>query len=237
MAKKRNYKRSKGRGKSFSSYGGKSMLQFAKALAGPTGDIASAYFKKALGLNTEKHWLDTVETNVGTSSTCTAMANPLVVPVGDTVNTRTGQSIRLTNYQVKGRIQANTAATTATFVRVIFVSFKDVRGGNYAGSAFLDSTSRITSQYNMGDSASAGGYRILYDKTFKIEVSGQTGDIHTFKFNFSPLQYHLKWDSSDTTGVVSSLIDNQVRGFIFTSETGANTPNYWADHRIKFVDN
>lgn len=201
------------------------------------GGFALKMLKSKLGLNTEKHWLDTVETNVGTSSTCSAMTNPLVIPIGDNVNTRTGNSIRMTSYVVRGRIQANTAATTATFVRVFFVTFSQVRGSNPAAAAFLDSTSRITSQYNMGDSASASGYKVLYDRTFKIEISGQTGDLAHFNFVFNPLSYHINWDSSDTTGAVASLSSNQIRGYIMTSETGANTPNYWADHRVKFVDN
>lgn len=193
--------------------------------------------KSRLGLNTESHWVDTVETNIGTGSTLSVMANPLVIPMGDTVNTRTGSSVRLTSMVVRCRIQANTAATTGTFVRVIFARIKDIRGTGFPAANILDDTQRITSHYNMGDRADAIGYTILFDKTFKIEINGQTGDIAQFMFKYKPTVHHLKWISTDTTGALTNLMSDQVRGFIMTSETGANTPNYWADYRVKFVDN
>jgi len=66
---------------------------------------AVVLLKKKLGLNTEKHWLDTLETNVATASTASVMANPMVIPQGDTVNTRNGNTVRMTSLVLKGRIQ------------------------------------------------------------------------------------------------------------------------------------
>lgn len=193
--------------------------------------------KSMLGLNTQMNWLDTIETNVGIGSTCAAIANPLVIPIGDSCNTRTGNQIRLVSYRCKGRIQANTAATTGCLVRLFFVKFSDVRGGNPAAASFLDSTSRITTAYQMGDNINAAGFSVVYDRTFSIPINGQTGDTQYFEFDFTPVNFKLKWDSSDTAGAITSLLTNQIRGYIMTSETGANTPNYWADHRVRFVDN
>lgn len=203
------------------------------------GAMAITKLKSKLGLNTETHWFDTVETNVSVTSTCLSMANPLIIPVDDTVNGRTGNQVRAISYQVKGRIQANTAATAGCLVRLIFVKFNDVRGRVTAldGTDFLDAPTRITSKYNMGDTADAMGYVVLYDKTFKVSVSGQDNDTVPFSFNYSPTAWHLKWTAGDTTGLQSNFQSDSVRGFIYTSEPGANTPNYWADHRIRFVDN
>lgn len=193
--------------------------------------------KSKLGLNTEKHWLDTIETNLGTSSTCTPMAYPLTIPQGDTVNTRSGSSCRLTSYTCKIRLQANAAATTPCYVRIMFVKFKETRGASPTASFFLDSSTRITSQYQMGDSANASGYSILFDRTIPINIITSDDSTKMINFKYTPLVHHLKWDSTDTTGNAANLSDGFIRGFIFTSETGANTPNYWADHRVKFVDN
>lgn len=220
-----------------SSYGGKSLFTLAKAFAKPGAKLATTYMKKALGLNTETHWLDTIETNAATSSTMSPLSTPLTIPIGDTCNTRTGASCRLTSYTCKLRIMANTAATTTCLVRVIFVTIKDTRGQTFGASTFLDSNTRITSQYNMGDAVSSVGYNIIYDRTFELALSGDERSTKLINFNYRPLAHHLKWDSADTTGTASSLISGFVKGFIMTSETGANTPNYWADHRVKFVDN
>lgn len=209
----------------------------AAMAVGALGGVALSVLKSKLGLNTEKHWLDTLETNVATASTAQVMANPLVIPIGDTVNTRSGNTVRLTSLVCKGRIQANTAATTGCLVRVLIVHYKYPHGSTVGVGNILDQTARITSPYNMGDSATSGDYKVLYDKTFRIAVNGQTGDVANFNFTYRPLKHHLKWDSSDTTGALTSLIDGQVRGIIMTSETGANPPNYWCDWRVKFVDN
>jgi len=198
---------------------------------------AVVLLKKKLGLNTEKHWLDTLETNVATASTASVMANPMVIPQGDTVNTRNGNTVRMTSLVLKGRIQANTAATAGCLVRVLVVKYNYIHGTTVGVGNVLDQTARITSPYNMGDSATSGNYSVLYDRTFKISVSGQENDTVMFAFTYRPTNHHIKWESSDTTGALSSMINGQVRGIIMTSETGANPPNYWADWRVKFVDN
>lgn len=240
MAYKKSYTRrpatkSYKTGKSFASYAGKSALTFAKAVAGSA--IAGEILKKALGLNTEKHWLDTVETNIGINSSAGALANPLVIPQGDSVNARQGASCRLDSYTCKLRIQANAAATTPNMVRIMFVKFKDTRGTTPSSADFLDAPGRITSQLNMGDNTGSVGYTVLFDRTIPINVYTSDDSTKVITFRYNPRSHHLKWTAADTTGALSSLNDGFIRGYIWTSETGANTPNYWADHRIRFVDN
>jgi len=201
------------------------------------GGLALTLLKAKLGLNTEKHWLDTVETNVATSATCSTMAYAQGIPVDDTVNGRNGAKVRMTSYTCNGRISSNTAATTGALVRVMFVSFRQTRGSSPTSGAFLDSNTRITSPYNMGDAVSSTGFKVLYDKTFKLAPPGNEGDRATFNFHYRSIRHMLEWTTANTDGVDSAMQDGYVRGFIMTDETGANTPNYWANHRVKFVDN
>lgn len=198
---------------------------------------ALTMLKNKLGLNTEHHWLDTVETNVATSSTAGTMAYALSIPVDDTINGRNGSKVRMTSYICNGRISSNTAATTGCLVRVMFVKWKNTRGTSPAATAFLDSGTRITSPYNMGDAVSSTGYTVLYDKTFKLAPPGNEGDRAVFTFVYKPASHHLEWTTANTDGVDTALQDGYIRGYIMTDETGANTANYWANHRIKFVDN
>jgi len=193
--------------------------------------------KSKLGLNTEKHWFDVVESNVATNATCGTLAYPTPIIQDDTVNGRNGSKVRMTSYTVSGRINANTAATTGCLVRVFIVKWKNTRGTTPTAAAFLDSDSRITSPYNMGDAVSSTGYTVLYDRTFKIAPPGQTGDRATFHFKYNPRNHHLEWTSANTDGANTALQDGYIRGYIMTDETGANTANYWANHRVKFVDN
>jgi len=111
---------------------------------------AVVLLKKKLGLNTEKHWLDTLETNVATASTASVMANPMVIPQGDTVNTRNGNTVRMTSLVLKGRIQANTAATAGCLVRVLVVKYNYIHGTTVGVGNVLDQTARITSHIIWG---------------------------------------------------------------------------------------
>jgi len=221
--------------RSASSYAGKSVLQMVKSIA--SSDLTTAVLKKALGLNTETKWLDTIETNASTSSTASSFSFALAIPQGDSCNSRQGNSVRLTSMIARLRIQANPAATTPCLVRVVFFKVKENRGDNPTAATVLDSTTRITSSYNMGDSAAATGYTVLFDRTIQINVATSDDSTKLMVFKYNPLQHHLKWSSADTTGNYANLQDGYIRGFIMTSETGANTPSYWLDQRIKFVDN
>lgn len=215
----------------------KAPFSWKSAAIGAISGVGLKLLKSKLGLNTENKWVDTVETNVGTSSTCTAMANPLVIPVGDDSNSRDGMTCRITSYTVRGRIQANTAATSGCMVRILFVKANDIRGTAITAADFLDSQTRITSFYNKGDRTQSIGYNVLYDRTFSISVSGTDGDTQFFSFSYKPLSHHLRWDAQNTDGSLTDLAGDQIRGYIMTSESGANTPNYFADHRLCFVDN
>lgn len=230
---KRSYRRKRSYKKK--SYSKPSSSLSRMAIAG-LGGLALTLLKAKLGLNTETHWLDTTETAVGTLATMTAMAYPLTIPIGDTSNTRTGQSCRLTSYTCNLTISQIAAATIPCQIRVLFVHIKDTRCTSYGASSFMDSNTRITSGYNMGDSDDAVGYKILYDRTFDLSVVGGDDAIRRVFFKYNPLSHHLKWTSADTTGVASNLISGFVRGFIQTTAT-SNQPTYTCDHRVKFVDN
>lgn len=201
------------------------------------GGYALAKLKAKLGLNTETKYVDTVETNVGTSSTCGTLAYALTIPQGSGNGTRDGASCRLTSYVMRMRIIANTAAVVGTLVRVLMVRWKDSRGASITATSLLDDSTRITSQYNLGGTANAIGYTVLYDETVYINIDTTSECQKVLTFKYTPLQHHLEWTDADTTGVIGNLQDGLIRGYIMTSETGANTPNYWSDTRVEYVDN
>lgn len=209
----------------------------AKAAATGLAGYGLKLLKNKLGLNTETHWVDTLDTSTSISSTMTNITNPLVIPIGDTVNTRTGNGIRVTSWHFNIRIQANAAAIAGNFVRLILYNQKIVRGSALLPNDLMDSTTRVTSAYNMGDSVNSVGYNILYDKTVKLSPSGQDGDIVHLDYVWTPLNWHVEWTAGDTAGTLANVVQGVFRACIMTSEPTANTPNFWCDQRVKFVDN
>lgn len=189
--------------------------------------------KRMLGLNTEQHWVDTVETAVALTTTAADMAYALTIPVDDTANGRNGLTVRLTSYTCTINIRAGTVGNTT---RVLFVKYKDTRGTTPTSAACLDAPTRITSPYNMGDAVAASGYTVLFDRSYALAAAGQDGDRKIVKFKYTPLNHHLSWTSANTTGVASAMSDGYIIGYIYTDNVGTSA-DYSANHRIKFVDN
>jgi len=103
---------------------------------------------------------------------------------------------------LKGRIQANTAATAGCLVRVLVVKYNYIHGTTVGVGNVLDQTARITSHIIWGILLLQAIIQLLYDRTFKISVSGQENDTVMFAFTYRPTNHHIKWESSDTTGAL-----------------------------------
>lgn len=199
------------------------------------GGFALKVLKRKLGLNTEKHYVDTVD--VATAPTTTAAAfqtSLLVIPMGDTVNTRTGRSIRITSINLRGLIRADAAATVTRRIRIIIFTQPKIVGGTLLNSADIlaDSTANFMSPYNMNTS----GYKILYDHSWEIAPPGQEGSTREFFWNYRPLQHHVAWLATDTTGLLSNLLEGYVR-MICLSDSNTAAPNFDSYVRAKWVDN
>jgi len=208
----------------------------AVRVAKTAGHYGLKILKNKLGLNTEQHFVDVLDTAATATTTLSAMGYPLTIPIGDNVNSRTGSSIRIQSYRVKGFIKANAAMTVGCLVRIVFTRNANTRGTTVIASAFMDSNTRVTSFYNRGDSINATGYSILYDKTFFVGTWGSEHDNVQFEFDYTPTEHHVKFDNSGTAGGVAETIDGYLRGWIMSTET-VNFPVYTADHRLTFVDN
>lgn len=194
---------------------------------------ALSKLKQKLGLNTEKHWVDTLETAVTLTTSAADMAYAFLIPQDDTVNGRNGQTVRLVSYNCVINLNSGTAGNQT---RIIFVRWRNTRGATPSGTNLLDAPARITSPFNMGDTVSSTGFTVLFDKTYALAATGQDGDRKIIRFSYRPRAHHLTWTSSNTTGVASALTDGYVIGYIYTDNI-ATSAGYSANHRIKFVDN
>lgn len=214
----------------------KSSSSLAKAVAiGLTG-VALTLLKHKLGLNTETKYLDTPVASTSITTTCTGVSIPIAIPQGNTTNTRNGDGLRITSYKLSMLLNANSAATRTTMVRILIVKFRDSRGATMASDVFLDEPTNVNSFLNMGNTVSGGGYTILRDVTIPLEATSTEGNQRMFKFSWKPKNHHVKWTDADTTGASNNIITGLFSAFIFCNN-GTNIPTYSAQQRVRFVDN
>lgn len=216
------------------SYAGKSVYKFAKEMAQPGAQLAVSYLKSKLGLNTERHWLDTVESEFNPTTTLAAGGYALTIPQGDTSNDRNGSGVRLVSYEINGYVRSSHLATTAGSVRLIVVGQKVTNGNIIAASEVLDVTTNITSPYNMDTE----GYTILYDNTFDMLGYGSNANQKNFHISV-PIgnNWHLKWTDADTTGAAANVQKGYIRMFYMYQGFATTAPILSLYTRVKWVDN
>lgn len=226
--KKKSYRKKRGSKRPSRSLG--------SAVVAGLGGFALKLLKRKLGLNTETHYADYIDTAAATSTTYSLVQTSIGdIAIGDSVSTRTGRSIRVTSLRIRGTIRADPDAVTGYRVRIVVYTQPKIVGGTLLvpGDIMEDHTAQINSPYDMN----AEGFRILQDKTYNIAKYGQDGDVKTWTFTYSPLSHHMEWTSADTTGSKANLLRGMIRVMVATDAVTGQEPTLESYARLKWVDN
>lgn len=191
--------------------------------------------KDKLGLNTESKYLDTTVGVTAIDTTFTGISTALTIPQGNTTNTRSGNNLRMTCYNMRLSLKQNSAATVGCRVRLIgYVQPRMQTAGAIfnANDILEDSTASLDTPYDMN----TNGYNIIYDKTFDLPAPTSEGANKTISFIYKPLAHEVEWNDSDTTGSATNLLRGNLR-FLIADDASASHPTYSCYTRVKFVDN
>lgn len=201
------------------------------------GGLALKVLKRKLGLNTETHYKDTVDAAAATTTTFAAFQTDIItIPIGDTVVTRTGRSVRITSISIRGTLRAVSAQTEQCRVRIVgFVQRNvDTPGAVLAATDVLeDHTAQLNTPYDMNTT----GYSIIFDRVFTVSPFGQEGSTKDVRISYTPLDHHCLWTSADTTGVYQNILKGYVRFLIATDAASTHEPTFESYGRTKWVDN
>jgi len=209
----------------------------AKAGAGALVGIGIKQLKKKLGLNTENKNYDVSGTQAITGACAPWLTPTASLAQGNTNITRSGNSLRITHWKLRGTIYNAAANVNYQQVRVIctFMANSPTAGTVVTPAQLLQTTTNIVSPYN----TDLEGVRVIYDKIFVIkpQITGQVVVV-PFKFKWSPSydMGHVQWTDADTTGLVANMTKGIIRIFIFDDQ-GANHPSVDYYSRVHFVDN
>lgn len=193
--------------------------------------------KKKLGLNTENKNYDLAISGT-TSGTLAALFYPTnALAQGSTNNTRSGNSLRITHWKMKGGIYTSTLNGQGQRVRIIatYQPKMSTPGTEVTNTQLLQTNTDVDSFYK----TDLQDCQIIYDKTYTLtpQYSNQQV-VLPFKFHWRPSydHGHVIWTDADTTGVTANVVAGLLKVFILTDQA-ANFAFLTGRSRVYFVDN
>jgi hypothetical protein len=210
----------------------KSALQVAGGkFVDALGAAAIKKLKVKLGLNTETKYVDTAGTTTATGTLVKRIASPTIAQ-GLTVNTRSGNSVRITRCDLRIWLQVPAATTTPSALRLIVVRHREA--DEAAVAEILQSTTDISSP--IANTAVSRGVQLLMDKVYTLgTTAGGPSSLYINK-SFSSPDWQMIWQNSDTTGVPTNLLEGAISVFWMVADA-STAPVLTSTMRSWFVDN
>lgn len=222
--------------KSYASKGGKFGIRKRKRkhFISRYGPSAMKYSLQALKIarqvkslvNVEYKYKDSAADVTPSTTEAFVLLNGLAL--GDTSETREGQSILMKNMLVRFQLVLN-ASASVTATRVIIVIDKQSNAAAPTAAQILDVTGSMISPLNI-DYGSR--FVVLLDKLFALDNVGKK--IIEFK-RFMKLNAHAKYNTANN-GTVADITTNSLYMMHYSSEA-TNTPTLSYNIRLRFIDN
>jgi len=229
MAYKRKYvkrgRRRFYRKKASGGFGGMSV-----ASAWKTAKWAAQQAWKLKGLvNSEMLKFDTNEAGSTVTSAGTYVSHLTAIAIGDTDNTRTGNSIYVRAVNLHGRVVYNaTAGVTPTFLRLMIVIDSQQVGDTLPSIGHVIDTTVGGYQAHML-STTVGRFKVLYSRIITNDSVQNT--VKPFEINL-PMRHHVRYNGSAGTDIQ--------RGGIYVlaiSSEAVNGPKLIWNARVSYHDN
>lgn len=185
---------------------------------------AMAGIWKLKGLvNSEMHKLDMTASN---SVDTTGVADPMCkVAVGDTYDTRTGNSIYVRSLNIKGDISYNTSFTGPQFVRLAVVQDTQQIGDTNPTTGDIYEGTGAFCHLNPN---TVGRFKVLYNQCYSVD---QYNPARVYDINI-PLRHHVRYNGSLNTDIQRGALY-----FVQMSTASTNTPVVSYRARLSFHDN
>lgn len=149
------------------------------------------------------------------------------IPQGTSGQERIGSDVTIKSMNIRGYFQKGSAATGATFVRMMVI--QAMTDDSPTSATIFDAVPYTTSFRNMDHTTD---FRVVYDRVYKLTQDSNVGQYFRLNFNKFPAR-RVQWDETDTTGA------NAQKGKIyvlFTSEEPTNPASYTITTRLRYID-
>lgn len=188
--------------------------------------LAVAYGVKRL-LNVEKKYIDSTPGSGGVSVSSSGTVTLLNgCAQGDTDQTRDGNQMKMTSMSLRGYVTNHPSAAN-TSVRMMILIKKSNDGAAPVPNLVLDSLSP-NSLYNRDH---IHRYKVLSDKRYVLNSAARTNIQFTLNI---PMDEKVRYDG--TTASVAD-IDKSGLYILLISDQSTNTPIFYYNARVNYVDN
>lgn len=210
---------------------------------------ALAVLKSKLGINAETKYVPTATTGFQVTvmdSLTQTQFNNLCTPValGNTAQQRSGDSVRMTRWLLHGYLTAAAGAAAPVLVRVIFVNCGKVPASTVTAGNILQVATDINSP--LADDP-VNSVKVVSDITYTV-YPAQTGyqgagpSVLPVEHNMTPLNHHIRWTPSDTTGVQANCLEGNIQCWMMSAgmlvaTSAANSPTLQLFTQMDYVDN
>lgn len=161
-------------------------------------DVANAawsgvqYIKKLV--NSEKHHADV--TSIGTITATTGLVVEMnLIGTGDTISTRTGNSILVTGIHFRAHLTLHTSNVNTMFRLIVVQDKQQIADTKPAWADLLEDDDAPNSMYDL---AVLGRFKILKDEFFTMNAADSTSRAIDWKL---PLETHVRYNGSASTDV------------------------------------
>jgi hypothetical protein len=185
--------------------------------------------RKLINIETKIRDFNQVSYAQGTTATLTCVSS---LDEGLDFNNRVGDSIKLQDFTIRGRVNVNSAATTS-LVRVIILRDLDAYGTALVSSDVLAVSGSVGAPLSPVAWLNRERFSILYDELFAVASGTSTGDA-TCQFTF-----HTTHSGHVLYLGTSSASASNGRGSIYVltvSDEATNTPSVAFYSRMTFTD-
>jgi len=179
-------------------------------------------------VNAEIHYTDAIGNAVASTSTAAfVLLNGL--STGDTMTTRTGQSVKCDGMDFKFIITGN-AAAIPLYERILVVADKQTNAAIFAIGELLNATT-VTSMYTVGNQSR---FQVLYDESFSL-VPGSESYAITRALKLPAAGIHTMFNTGNA-GTVADIVSLSIY-LIHFSDQAVNNSSFSYYSRFWFLDN
>jgi len=177
-------------------------------------------------INTEFHVIDASSAQANSSTTATfVLLNGCLL--GDTVSTRTGQSMKMDRMYLRYYINAN-AVSIQNILRIMVVLDKQPNSAIFAIGDLLTATTPVA-PYTFG---SQQRFTVLYDELYALSSTGPGCICYSGTL---PTNQHVTYNTGNA-GTIADINSNSLY-LVHFSDQAANVPTFTFASRVWFVDN
>ncbi len=190
---------------------------------------------RALGMRQEKKYIDADHSLDPVPSAGAIFPSLNLIPQGASENERLGRKVWIRDILIRGAVFTTSSAMAQAQCRVIVYCDKQTNGATATVATILE-VGGGADYLAFRNLESAGRYKVLHDKTYKVRTETRAGSVSLYDFKTTNFKINLKGNIpilfDGAVGSLTELCCNNV-GILVISEAARS--QFFAKVRVRYV--